>query len=66
MAVEYRMGFTVSYCVQCFRTTQVVDIGSGKGYLATTLYMQYQLSVIGIDSQIGNTHGALRRKQRLV
>ncbi|KAF6040321.1 METTL25 [Bugula neritina] len=47
------------------RLRHVVDVGSGKGYLATTLYMQYQLSVIGIDSQTGNTHGALRRKQRL-
>ncbi|XP_067946526.1 probable methyltransferase-like protein 25 isoform X2 [Watersipora subatra] len=47
------------------QVNKIVDLGSGKGYLATTLVMQYGYNVIGIDSQEGNTHGAMQRKQRL-
>ena len=43
---------------------QVVDLGSGKGYLSSTLALQHGLDVIGIDSQQGNTHGAIQRKTR--
>jgi len=43
---------------------QVVDIGSGKGYLPTTLALQYKLPVIGIDSSDSNTAGAATRRDR--
>ncbi|XP_071622062.1 probable methyltransferase-like protein 25 isoform X2 [Heliangelus exortis] len=44
---------------------QVIDIGSGKGYLSSFLSMQYNLKVYGIDSSITNTNGALERSRKL-
>ncbi|NXM68659.1 MET25 protein, partial [Serilophus lunatus] len=44
---------------------QVIDIGSGKGYLSSFLSMQYNLKVYGIDSSNSNTHGAHERNRKL-
>lgn len=44
---------------------QVIDVGSGKGYLSSFLSLQYGLSVFGIDSSSTNTHGALERNRKL-
>ncbi|NWX22749.1 MET25 protein, partial [Aegotheles bennettii] len=44
---------------------QVIDIGSGKGYLSSFLSMQYNLNVYGIDSSNTNTNGALERNRKL-
>ncbi|XP_072511589.1 probable methyltransferase-like protein 25 isoform X2 [Notamacropus eugenii] len=44
---------------------QVIDLGSGKGYLSSFLSMQYGLKVYGIDSSSVNTHGAKERNRKL-
>ncbi|XP_036614349.1 methyltransferase-like protein 25 [Trichosurus vulpecula] len=44
---------------------QVIDLGSGKGYLSSFLSMQYGLKVYGIDSSNVNTHGAKERNRKL-
>uniref|UniRef100_UPI00398E6F24 probable methyltransferase-like protein 25 isoform X2 n=1 Tax=Pristiophorus japonicus TaxID=55135 RepID=UPI00398E6F24 len=44
---------------------QVIDIGSGKGYLSSYLSMQYGLNVYGIDSSSTNTNGANERNRKL-
>ncbi|KAM3859049.1 putative methyltransferase-like protein 25 [Diretmus argenteus] len=44
---------------------QVIDVGSGKGYLCSFLSLQYGLQVYGIDSSSTNTHGAQERNRKL-
>ncbi|XP_024139970.1 methyltransferase-like protein 25 [Oryzias melastigma] len=44
---------------------QVIDVGSGKGYLSSFLSLQYGLQVYGIDSSSTNTHGAQERNRKL-
>ncbi|NXN85735.1 MET25 protein, partial [Bombycilla garrulus] len=44
---------------------QVIDIGSGKGYLSSFLSMRYNLKVYGIDSSSSNTDGAHERNRKL-
>lgn len=44
---------------------QVIDLGSGKGYLSSFLSLQYGLQVFGIDSSSINTHGAQERNRKL-
>ncbi|XP_040029084.2 putative methyltransferase-like protein 25 [Gasterosteus aculeatus] len=44
---------------------QVIDVGSGKGYLSSFLSLQYCLRVYGIDSSSTNTHGAQERNRKL-
>ncbi|KAJ8245392.1 hypothetical protein GJAV_G00270260 [Gymnothorax javanicus] len=44
---------------------QVVDVGSGKGYLCSYLSLRYGLQVYGIDSSSTNTHGAQERNRKL-
>ncbi|XP_019128885.2 putative methyltransferase-like protein 25 [Larimichthys crocea] len=44
---------------------QVIDVGSGKGYLSSFLSLQYSLQVYGIDSSSTNTHGAQERNRKL-
>uniref|UniRef100_A0A8D0DPQ1 Methyltransferase like 25 n=1 Tax=Salvator merianae TaxID=96440 RepID=A0A8D0DPQ1_SALMN len=44
---------------------QVIDLGSGKGYLSSFLSMQYNLKVYGIDSSNTNTRGANERNRKL-
>ncbi|NXS01257.1 MET25 protein, partial [Oxylabes madagascariensis] len=48
-----------------FGIKQVIDIGSGKGYLSSFLSMQYNLKVYGIDSSSSNTNGAHERNKKL-
>ncbi|XP_010608428.1 methyltransferase-like protein 25 isoform X1 [Fukomys damarensis] len=44
---------------------QVIDLGSGKGYLSSFLSLKYGLTVYGIDSSNTNTHGAQERNRKL-
>ncbi|KAG3291306.1 putative methyltransferase-like protein 25 isoform X1 [Ictidomys tridecemlineatus] len=44
---------------------QVIDLGSGKGYLSSFLSLKYGLKVYGIDSSNTNTHGAKERNRKL-
>ncbi|XP_021355366.1 methyltransferase-like protein 25 [Mizuhopecten yessoensis] len=43
----------------------IVDIGSGKGYLSTQLALKCHKTVVGIDAQLINTKGAIRRAKIL-
>ena len=44
---------------------QVVDIGSGRGYLGCHLSLMYQIPVVGIDSSASNTGSAAERTRLL-
>ncbi|XP_032349713.1 methyltransferase-like protein 25 [Camelus ferus] len=44
---------------------QIIDLGSGKGYLSSFLSLKYNLNVYGIDSSNTNTHGAEERNKKL-
>ncbi|XP_064139849.1 probable methyltransferase-like protein 25 isoform X7 [Loxodonta africana] len=44
---------------------QVIDLGSGKGYLSSFLSLKYGLKVYGIDSSNVSTHGAEERNRKL-
>uniref|UniRef100_F6QFT3 Methyltransferase like 25 n=1 Tax=Rattus norvegicus TaxID=10116 RepID=F6QFT3_RAT len=44
---------------------QIIDVGSGKGYLSSFLSLKYGLNVYGIDSSSTNTHGAKERNRKL-
>ncbi|XP_018602735.1 putative methyltransferase-like protein 25 [Scleropages formosus] len=50
---------------RCCRLQQVVDVGSGKGYLCSFLSLRYGLRVYGVDSSSSNTHGARERNRKL-
>jgi len=44
---------------------QVVDIGSGRGYLGCHLSLMYHIPVVGIDSSPSNTDSAAERTRLL-
>lgn len=44
----------------------VLDIGSGKGYLGTFLSLKYQLNVVGIDCSESNSTNALSRSRKFM
>ena len=44
---------------------QVLDIGSGKGYLSEHLALHYGLTVVGLDSQESNTRAAVERNTKV-
>jgi len=44
---------------------QVVDIGSGRGYLGCHLALMYHIPVVGIDSSPSNTDSAAERTRLL-
>ena len=45
---------------------QILDLGSGKGYLSQHLALQYGLNVIGVDSSDSNTQNAAKRNEKLL
>ncbi|XP_037316396.2 methyltransferase-like protein 25 [Pungitius pungitius] len=59
------MSEVVASLAQCCGVKQVIDVGSGKGYLSSFLSLQYSLRVYGIDSSSTNTHGAQERNRKL-
>ncbi|XP_055010000.1 methyltransferase-like protein 25 isoform X2 [Boleophthalmus pectinirostris] len=59
------MSEVVAQLAQQCQVTQIIDVGSGKGYLSSFLSMQYGLQVYGIDSSSTNTHGARERDRKL-
>lgn len=61
--VLFYLGFDFSF--HSFVSAQVIDVGSGKGYLSSFLSLQYSLRVYGIDSSSTNTHGAQERNRKL-
>ncbi|XP_037551614.1 methyltransferase-like protein 25 [Nematolebias whitei] len=59
------MSEVVACLAQNCGVKQVVDVGSGKGYLSSFLSLQFGLRVYGIDSSSTNTHGAQERNRKL-
>ncbi|XP_016299458.1 putative methyltransferase-like protein 25 [Sinocyclocheilus anshuiensis] len=59
------MSEAVASLAKCCRVKQVIDVGSGKGYLCSYLSMRFNLQVFGIDSSSTNTHGAHERNRKL-
>ncbi|RVE56723.1 hypothetical protein OJAV_G00223950 [Oryzias javanicus] len=59
------MSEVVARLAQHCGVKQVIDVGSGKGYLSSFLSLQYGLQVYGIDSSSTNTHGAQERNRKL-
>ncbi|XP_075967473.1 putative methyltransferase-like protein 25 [Anarhichas minor] len=59
------MSEVVACLAQRCRVKQVIDVGSGKGYLSSFLSLQYRLRVYGIDSSSTNTHGAQERNRKM-
>ncbi|KAM8910396.1 putative methyltransferase-like protein 25 isoform 2-T2 [Spinachia spinachia] len=59
------MSEVVASLAQRCGVKQVIDVGSGKGYLSSFLSLQYCLRVYGIDSSSTNTHGAQERNRKL-
>ncbi|ELV12206.1 hypothetical protein TREES_T100014466 [Tupaia chinensis] len=59
------MSELVSSIADYYGIKQVIDLGSGKGYLSSFLSLKYGLKVYGIDSSNTNTHGAEERNRKL-
>ncbi|KAF1372324.1 hypothetical protein PFLUV_G00264090 [Perca fluviatilis] len=59
------MSEVVACLAQRCGVKQVIDVGSGKGYLSSFLSLQYGLRVYGIDSSSTNTYGAHERNRKL-
>uniref|UniRef100_A0A4W5K736 Methyltransferase like 25 n=1 Tax=Hucho hucho TaxID=62062 RepID=A0A4W5K736_9TELE len=59
------MSEVVASLAQRCRVKQLIDVGSGKGYLCSFLSLRYGLQVYGIDSSSVNTHGAQERNRKL-
>ncbi|XP_033968298.1 LOW QUALITY PROTEIN: probable methyltransferase-like protein 25 [Pseudochaenichthys georgianus] len=59
------MSEVVACLAQHCGVKQVIDVGSGKGYLSSFLSLQYGLHVYAIDSSSSNTHGAQERNRKL-
>ncbi|XP_028305946.1 putative methyltransferase-like protein 25 isoform X1 [Gouania willdenowi] len=59
------MSEVVACLAQHCRVKQVIDVGSGKGYLSSFLSLQHGLQVYGVDSSSTNTHGAQERNRKL-
>uniref|UniRef100_A0A3Q3W1W6 Methyltransferase domain-containing protein n=1 Tax=Mola mola TaxID=94237 RepID=A0A3Q3W1W6_MOLML len=59
------MSEVVACLAQRCGVKQVIDVGSGKGYLSSFLSLRYGLCVYGIDSSSTNTHGAQERNRKL-
>ncbi|XP_078194196.1 putative methyltransferase-like protein 25 isoform X2 [Callithrix jacchus] len=59
------MSELISSIADYYGLKQVIDLGSGKGYLSSFLSLKYGLKVYGIDSSNTNTHGAEERNRKL-
>ncbi|XP_021923443.1 methyltransferase-like protein 25 [Zootermopsis nevadensis] len=59
------MSQLVSALARVSQASHVVDVGGGKGYLSSILAFHYGFRVLGVDSSQVNTHGAVKRTQKL-
>ncbi|XP_010370848.2 methyltransferase-like protein 25 [Rhinopithecus roxellana] len=59
------MSELISSIADYYGIKQVIDLGSGKGYLSSFLSLKYGFKVYGIDSSNTNTHGAEERNRKL-
>jgi len=53
-----RLAATVAHLAADAGITQVVDMGSGKGYLSSMLALNYGLDVLAVEANQVHTHGA--------
>ena len=58
-----RMTGFLGFLTKAVDINQVIDIGSGRGYLSESLALNYRLKVIGLDSKEGNTKSAKKRNE---
>nr|CAB3265792.1 protein RRNAD1-like [Phallusia mammillata] len=61
-----KMSSVVDILAQHCNTHQVLDIGSGKGYLSTHLSLKYGMKVTAIDCNDDNTTGASQRAEKFL
>ena len=54
--------YTILYT---FTNIQVIDVGSGKGYLSAHLALQHGLTVVGVEAQETHTIGAEKRNTKV-
>lgn len=47
------------------KSTHLIDIGDGKGYLSSMLALQHNIPVLGIDASPVNTKGAMERAEKV-
>ncbi|KAB0802781.1 hypothetical protein PPYR_04967 [Photinus pyralis] len=47
------------------KTTHIIDVGCGKGYLSSLLALHHQIPVLGVDSSLLHTDGAIKRARLL-
>ncbi|KAK3595236.1 hypothetical protein CHS0354_021553 [Potamilus streckersoni] len=60
-----KMAELCAFLAENYSCKLVVDIGSGKGYLGSHLFLQHGLSILGIDAITTNTAGAIWRRDKL-
>ncbi|XP_062521995.1 probable methyltransferase-like protein 25 [Corticium candelabrum] len=53
----------LGYLTKAVEISQVIDVGSGRGYLSEAIALKHRLKVIGLESKEGNTHSATKRNK---
>lgn len=56
----------VSLLTNFTRSSHILDIGGGKGYLSSLLALHYDYKVLGVDCSEITTKGAIKRSEKLV
>lgn len=59
-------GQMVSLLTNFTKSSHVLDIGGGKGYLSSLLALAYDYKVLGVDCSEITTKGAIKRSEKLV
>lgn len=59
------MSHVVACLAEASKSSVVVDIGSGKGYLPSVLALNHNLRILGIDDKPTNIDGAIRTTKML-
>ncbi|ROT80200.1 Methyltransferase-like 25 [Penaeus vannamei] len=59
------MSEVIARLAKGFDANWIMDLGSGKGYLSSSLVLQYGLNVLAMDSSPVNTTSALTRNTKL-
>ncbi|KAL3881435.1 hypothetical protein ACJMK2_027877 [Sinanodonta woodiana] len=61
-----KMAELCAFLAENYSCQLVVDIGSGKGYLGSHMFLQHGLPILGIDAITTNTAGAIWRRNKLL
>lgn len=59
------MSHVVACLAEASKSSVILDIGSGKGYLSSLLALNHDLRVLGIDDKATNIDGAIRTTKML-